>query len=106
MSDEIKGSASEAKLGTLHGVVADVLTTALTTALPEGAVLSPALLGAAITFLKNNNITASPSENAALVGLNTALNARRRKGQMTLKSANEAADAFADLNSAHGMLPQ
>ena len=102
MSDN--GAATEAKLGTLHGAVATALTEAIKS--PGEFGLTPAMLGAAITFLKNNNITASPTENAALAGLNTALNARRRKGQMTLKSANEAADAFAELNSAHGMLPQ
>ena len=104
MENEIEGSATEAKLGTLHGVVAEALTNAIQSPGENG--LSPAMLGAAITFLKNNNITASPTQNAALSGLNTALNARRRKGQMTLKSATEAADAFADMNSAHGMLPQ
>lgn len=104
MANDITGSASEAKLGTLHGVVAEALTEAISN--PGEVGLSPAMLGAAITFLKNNNITASPTENAALAGLNASLAARRRKKQMTLADAHEATDAFANLNSAHGMLPQ
>lgn len=54
---------------------------------------SPALLGAAVTFLKNNNITADPEKNKALADLNEKLAARRNKTipQATLDSA---ADAF------------
>jgi hypothetical protein len=40
---------------------------------------SAAHLAAAITFLKNNNITASPTSNKALSDLSDALAARRKK---------------------------
>jgi hypothetical protein len=40
---------------------------------------SAAHLAAAITFLKNNNITASPTGNKALSDLSDALAARRKK---------------------------
>lgn len=92
------GAATEKSLGTLHGVVAQVLTAHLSTANE----VSAAMVGAAITFLKNNNITASPTENTALAGLNKALAARRRKG-IDPKAAAEAAEQFATMNGANGM---
>lgn len=55
---------------------------------------SPALLGAAVAFLKNNNITADATQNEALIGLSKALQARRRK-QLPQQALDEAADTFA-----------
>jgi len=55
---------------------------------------SPALLGAAVAFLKNNNITADPETNEALKGLSEKL-AARRKGKISPAALDAAADAFA-----------
>lgn len=60
---------------------------------------SPALLGAAVAFLKNNNITADPETNAALSQLSEKL-AARRKGKISSASLDAAADEYAQR---HGM---
>lgn len=103
-------AASDKSLGALHQKVAEALTEQV-----EGydepvfdqegeekgtkrVRPSPALLGAAIAFLKNNNITADATENEALKDLSTKL-AARRKGKIPQAALDEAADAFA---SAHG----
>lgn len=96
------GAATEGELGILHKEVAKALTDMVQeTAEDEdtGAVkrmVSPAVLGAAIAFLKNNNITASPEQNAALSDLNKQLQARRRKGAVTPAAMDQAASDFAD----------
>jgi hypothetical protein len=56
---------------------------------------SPALLGAAIAFLKNNNITADATDNAALRELSEALSARRKK-KLPQAALDAAADRFAE----------
>jgi hypothetical protein len=93
-------AATERQLGALHGVVATALKTAIVSG---GAEVSAAVLGAAITFLKNNNITASPTENAALADLNKALNKRRRQG-FSAKAIEEASDQYARMNGQNGMI--
>ena len=55
---------------------------------------SPALLGAAVAFLKNNNITADPETNAALGELKDKL-AARRKGKVSAELLDRAANDFA-----------
>ena len=56
---------------------------------------SPALLSAAIAFLKNNNITADPATNAALAGLAETLQKRRTKaGGLTRAAMEEASGHF------------
>ena len=80
--------ASEEKLAVLHGVVAEELTTILGT---EAA--TAAHFGAAIAFLKNNNITADAATNEGLNALKDKL-ARRRAEKK--KDFREQADAFAD----------
>lgn len=55
---------------------------------------SPALLGAAVAFLKNNNITADPETNAALGELKDKL-AARRKGKVSAELLDQAANDFA-----------
>lgn len=55
---------------------------------------SPAVLGAAIAFLKNNNITADPEGNAALRDLNEKLAARRNK-KLPQADLDQAAAQFA-----------
>lgn len=88
---QAEGAATEKELGALHRQVAIVLKEHL--ASPGEGGLSAAMVGAAITFLKNNSITASPTENAALADLNKALNKKRRKG-MDRKELDEAAEAY------------
>lgn len=85
--------ATEDALGILHGVVAEYLTLKLMTGKATAAEV-----GAAITFLKNNSITASPSTNAALAQLSQSLQERRnRKGGLTAKASAEAEEAFGAL---------
>lgn len=88
-----EGRASEDKLGVLHGIVAEYLTLAIQT-----GSASPAIIGAAITYLKNNSITASASKNAALDKLSQTLQERRnKKGGLTPAAAREAESAFGAL---------
>lgn len=56
---------------------------------------SPALLGAAVTFLKNNNITADVEGNQALRDLSEKLKARRNK-TIPQAALDSAADAYAE----------
>ena len=91
-------AASDKKLGTLHELVADAFTEQVRgyeEETEDGKVKlirpSPALLGAASAFLKNNNITADAEDNAALRDLGLALSARRKK-----KIPQEALDAAAE----------
>ena len=95
-------AASEQKLGELHEAVANAFSEQVKgfvevdeeTGAEKVIRPSPALLGAAVAFLKNNNITADATQNEALVGLGKALAARRRK-QLPQAALDEAADAFA-----------
>jgi hypothetical protein len=95
--------ASEDALGELHGAVA----VALTSIIKDGvAVLggkgedveavkidAPAsYFAAAIALLKNNNITADPSSNAALNGLKEQLAKSRQDRKGTINSKQQAAD--------------
>ncbi len=80
-------AATDNALQELHAQIARSLTDAVkpveVTDEETGAIKvippSAAHLAAAITFLKNNNITASPTGNQALSDLSDALAARRRK---------------------------
>jgi hypothetical protein len=82
--------ATEAALAELHGVVAEALTGALRPGVLEtetgtiNVAPSAAHIMAAITFLKNNNITADASSNAALTELSDSLQKMRSKGKRTL----------------------
>jgi hypothetical protein len=96
--------ASEDALGELHAAVANVLTDTL----ENGAVvmdnegearrITPpaAYIGAAIAFLKNNNITADPSSNEGLKNLEERLKARRSR--LTPEALKQAAADFAATN--------
>lgn len=99
-------AATEKQLGDLHQEVAKALT-AQVQGLDEpvfdaeGGVVatkkiapSPALLGAAIAFLKNNNITADAEGNQALKELNAKL-AERRVRKVPQSALDEAASAYA-----------
>lgn len=85
-----KNAASEDALGELHATVA----TALSDAIKSGEA-SASVLAVAVTFLKNNNISADPSTNAELDELTRALAAKRKGGKDRLKEAAMAADDFA-----------
>lgn len=98
-------AASEKKLGDLHEAVADALTEQVkgythTELNREGDEVeievkaSPALLSAAIAFLKNNNITADVEDNAAMRQLSEALAARRKK-KIPQVQLDAAAEEFA-----------
>lgn len=102
-------AASDKVLGNLHAKVAAALTEQV-----EGYIVqeedgeklikpSPALLGAAIAFLKNNNITADVEDNAALRDLGAALKARRQK-RLPQAALDEAAESF--VNAAGGSMMQ
>lgn len=94
-------AASESTLGELHEAVASALTeqvkgyTVIEDEVEKEVKPSPALLGAAIAFLKNNNITASAEDNAALRELGETLKARRQK-KLPQAMLDEAANTYAD----------
>lgn len=100
-------AASEGKLGELHEAVATELKEQvvgydepiLDQEGNEQGVRrvrpSPALLGAAIAFLKNNNITADAEDNEALRELGAKLKDRRSK-RIPQASLDAAADAYAE----------
>lgn len=98
-------AASEQKLGDLHEAVADALSeqvrgytkvelNAEGDQVETEVKASPALLSAAIAFLKNNNITADAEDNEALRNLGQALAARRKK-KIPQAALDDAADQFA-----------
>jgi len=93
--------ASTSELGDLHKQVAVALSeqvqgyTITEDAVEKVIKPSPALLGAAIAFLKNNNITADATDNAALRELGDALKARRQK-KLPQALLDTAADNFTE----------
>ena len=89
---EVASRATEDKLGTLHGIVAEYLSLKLATGKATAAEV-----GAAITFLKNNSITADPATNAALANLKGKLANRKRKGNLTPAEACAATEQFASM---------
>lgn len=99
-------AASDKVLGNLHAEVAKALTeqvVGFVEVTEEGEKTirpSPALLGAAIAFLKNNNITADAEDNAELRELGVAL-AARRKRKLPAAALDEAAEHFANM---HGLV--
>lgn len=91
------GKASEDKLGDLHGVLAEYLTLKLRT-----GKASPAELGVAVTFLKNNSITADPSVNEAIGKMKAALANRTKTGGLrpgAMREADEAMQGIFDMTS-------
>ena len=93
-------AASETKLGALHEAVANALTEQVlgyeetTDSGTKRVRPGPALLSAAIAYLKNNNITADAEDNEALRNLGQALAARRKK-KIPQAALDDAADQFA-----------
>lgn len=92
-------TASDKELGTLHKAVAVALQEQVegyeeeTEHGTRTVKPSPALLGAAIAFLKNNNITASATDNEELSKLSKALAAKRR-GKLPQAALDEAAESY------------
>lgn len=84
-----EGKAPEAALASLHGIVSEYLTLKL-----ASGKATAAEVGAAITFLKNNSITADPATNEALAGLGRTLANRKRRGSLTADERQEATSAF------------
>jgi hypothetical protein len=97
--------ASESKLATLHGVVADVLTAQLNHTQAEttfdeagemvetGEVVhtaTPATLAAAIKFLKDNQITCDIETNENMNNLRETLAKKQKRSRLT--DAKEAAN--------------
>jgi hypothetical protein len=91
------GKATESKLSTLHGVVADVLTAQLShqvedvkydedgEAVPTGVMMytaSPATVAAAIKFLKDNSITADIEQNENLNSLREVLANKKKRSRL------------------------
>ena len=103
-------AASDKTLGALHQKVAEALTEQVegyeepvfdSEGEAKGTKMvrpSPALLGAAIAFLKNNNITADATENEALRDLSKKL-ADRRRGKIPQAALDEAAETFATVHA-------
>lgn len=97
-------AASAKILGDLHKHVAQAFTEQVvgyTEEVERGDKLvtvtvrpSPALLGAAVAFLKNNNVTADPETNASLSKLKDTL-AARRKGHVSPAVLDAAAESYA-----------
>lgn len=89
--------ATEAKLGELHGAIAEGLTDVIQNGVTMGigedgqpikATASPAFFAAGIAFLKNNNITADPGTNEGLKNLQGKL-AQKRKDSKTQLNATD-----------------
>jgi hypothetical protein len=105
--------ATEDDLSALHGAVAQALTSAISEGVkevvrgkgetPDEIVEVPApaaYFAAAITFLKNNNITAARG-NAELDALKSALENRRNKPALTPAALDEAAALFGAQHGDH-----
>jgi hypothetical protein len=83
--------ASETALGQLHAAVATVLTKQL-----DNDEVSAATISAAITFLKNNNITADAEGNAELSTLAARLAEKRKSGKDDMANKHDALAAAAE----------
>lgn len=105
-----KNAATENELGELHRVVTVGLTTIIRDGVlesyqgvaTENIVRPAAYFAAAIALLKNNNITSSAEDNAALTGLAAALAAKRSAAKQGLKSGKDLDAATADYLAAAG----
>lgn len=96
---EASSRATEDKLGTLHGIVAEFLSLKLSTGKATAAEV-----GAAITFLKNNSITADPTTNAALNNLKGTLANRKKRGTLSPAEARQATAQFESMIGDMGIL--
>jgi hypothetical protein len=100
--------ATESDLAALHGAVARGLTQAISEGVPvlvkkgedtelEKAPAPAAYYAAAITLLKNNNITADAEANGDLAALTKALQEKRKANKGKLLDRQSLADAAASL---------
>lgn len=88
-------TATEEALGNLHIVVAEHLTDRI-----ESGEATAAEVAAAISFLKNNNITCAPGEDSALNDLSKMMEARRSK------RAGKPIVAELDIPDVHSAMPE
>lgn len=79
--------ATEAQLAELHAAVAGALTAVVKEEAPSAAHIM-----AAISFLKNNNITADAETNSDLKALGEALKEKRARNKMNLTTLRGVAD--------------
>lgn len=85
--------ASESALGELHAAVANALIGVIDAKDEAGVPLCTAAhLGAAIAFLKNNNITADPDTNKGLTDLRDALQRKRLDAKSSMAGKQRAAE--------------
>lgn len=86
--------ASESALGELHAAVAGALTNVIQATDKETGVslCTAAHLGAAIAFLKNNNITADPDTNKGLTALRDAIQRKRLDAKSSMAGKQRAAE--------------
>ena len=90
--------STEQELADLHGAIARVLTSQISETImmtdeqgreTEVAVATPATLGVAIKFLKDNDITASIADDENLSELDDMLKKKREKRGLRLASSSE-----------------
>lgn len=106
------GAATEEALGELHAAVANALTSVIRDGMPmldkEGEEVrvpaSAAHIGAAIAFLKNNNITASPSRNKDLAALKSTLAGKRKRKELNPRALDEAQETFERMQGSNGLM--
>jgi len=93
-------ASSLTELNALHALIAKSLTHRIEQDIDDNIPTDAATLGAAIKFLKDNNVTADPADSDDLAQLRNKLKdqaAQRRKGV-----SNVVALATADLKEAQG----
>ena len=91
--------AKESALEELHAEVAKALTSGINGVmevevdgeLVQVSTASPAMLGQAIKFLKDNNITADPEQDTNLQKLKEVLKTKEKKGRLQLVDPKQAA---------------
>jgi hypothetical protein len=106
------GTATEEELGTLHGTIARTLTDVCAGGAvvldaegePVRVTAPAAYIGAAIAFLKNNNITASPTKNKDLAALKDTLAKKRQRKELTGRTLKEAGDEFERMQGSNGLM--
>lgn len=91
-----KGGASVAKLNTLHELLTDMFIQDLQMSIEDGIPMSSADKSVIVTFLKNNDITATPDE-AGLTELRESFQSitdekRKEKAMALVNAAAEHAD--------------
>lgn len=72
-------AATEGKLHALHELIAEALSDRIQQDMKDDLPTDAATLGAAIKFLKDNNITSTPADSGALKGLQDQMAEAARK---------------------------